>query len=657
MAEWAKRTGLARSDQNGGARIQMNGSIRFMFNRLPIRMVVPVVLVIGLVGVGLYAFVLRAVSDFADLQIREAVTDVASEVYDICDENFTELMQSGKMDDDKANLIKKAFTVGAIEEYAARNNIGCRLMDDIKGELLNSIMQPDLLDAIVKHHAKGETVSLKYNGSVRYFKHFNFKPWGWHVDLVKEMDAYAPLIARVKNAYIVTAMLLLFGIVLILQLQKRLLRRPLNRIIQAIRIGNLPDYKGVQEFEFLSANISTMMQLLEERNQNRLMLENQLQKAQKMEAIGTLAGGVAHDLNNILSGIVSYPDLILMDLPEDSPLREPILTIKQSGERAAIIVQDLLTLARRGVAISEVVNMNTIISDQLKSPEFGKLKALYPQMNVETRFETVLLNVKGSAIHLAKSIMNVISNAAEAMPDGGNIRIATDNRYIDFSIEGYDHVEEGDYVTVTISDTGIGMSRADKERIFEPFYTKKVMGRSGTGLGMAVVWGTMKDHNGYIDLVSTEGKGTTFILYFPVCREAGKTEDVTMTPVDYTGKGESILVVDDVSTQRKLASAMLTRLGYRVATAASGEEALVYVADHSIDLLVLDMIMGTGMDGLETYQRIVERRPGQKAIIVSGYSESERVKEAQRLGAGQYLKKPYTLEKIGLAVKSELEGG
>jgi len=633
----------------------MRRSIRSLFKRLPIRMVAPVVIAITLVGIGLYAFVLRSVSEFADLQIREALNNTASQVYDICDENFTELMQSGKMNDRKAIRIKKALTLGAIEEYAVRNKIACRVLDIENGKLLVSQMVPDLMDAIGKHHTEGRIIPLTHNQTVKYFKHFDFKTWGWHIDLVKEMDAYAPLIRRVKTAYIVTAVLLLFGIVLILQLQLRLLRKPLETIIQAIRVGRPPVYKGVQEFEFLAANIAAMMQLLEERNQNRLKLESQLQKAQKMEAIGTLAGGVAHDLNNILSGIVSYPDLILMDLPAKSPLREPIVTIKQSGERAATIVQDLLTLARRGVAISEVVNLNTIIADQLKSPEFANLQSLYPSMKVDTRLEKGLLNIKGSATHLAKSLMNVISNAAEAMPDGGEILIATTNRYIDFAIRGYDHVEEGDYAVVTITDTGIGIPETDMERIFEPFYTKKVMGRSGTGLGMAVVWGTLKDHNGYIDLVSNEGAGTRFTLYFPVCRESANENAAAYNPADYSGKGESILVVDDVATQRELASAMLAKLGYRVATAASGEDAIAYLENNSTDLLVLDMIMAPGIDGLETFRRIVKRHPGQKAIIASGFSETERVKETQKLGAGQYIKKPYTLEKIGLAVKWELE--
>ncbi len=384
-------------------------------------------------------------------------------------------------------------------------------------------------------------------------------------------------------------------------------------------------------------------------------LEAQLQRAQKMEAIGTLAGGVAHDLNNVLSAQVSYPDLILMDLPEDSPLRKPILTIQESGKKAADIVQDLLTLARRGVVATEVVNLNQIINRYLKSPECENLKVFYPDAKIESDLEMNLLNIMGSPIHLSKSVMNLVDNAAEAMPDGGNIFISTQSKYIDKPIRGYDDVKEGDYVILTVSDTGVGISSEDIEKIFEPFYTKKVMGRSGTGLGMAVVWGTVKDHKGYIDVQSTKGKGTTFSLYFPVTRKeiAGREEALPME--EYMGKGESILVVDDVEEQREIVSRILTKLNYAVTSVSSGEEAFDYMKDNSADLLVLDMIMDPGIDGLETYKRILEHHPDQKAIIASGFSETERVKEAQRLGAGKYIKKPYTLEKIGLAVREELE--
>jgi len=391
--------------------------------------------------------------------------------------------------------------------------------------------------------------------------------------------------------------------------------------------------------------------------EEKARLETQLQQAQKMEAIGTLAGGVAHDLNNVLSGIVGYPDLLLMQLPEDSPLKKPILTIQDTGKKAAAIVQDLLTLARRGVSVSEVVNLNTIIEEYLNSPEYRKLMSFHPGVEVESNLEPDLLNVQGSPVHLSKTVMNLASNAAEAMTEGGRLSIWTKNRYVDKPIKGYDYIEEGDYVVLMVSDTGTGMSSEDKERIFEPFFSKKKMGKSGTGLGMAVVWGTVKDYGGYIEIQSAVGEGTTFSLYFPVTRQKPASDETEMPDEDYRGNGETILIVDDVTVQREVAFSMLSELGYSVATVSSGEEALEYLKNNSTDLLLLDMIMDPGMDGLDTYKQILQMNSTQKAIIVSGYSETARVKEVQRLGAGKYIRKPYQLEKIGKAIKHELDKG
>jgi PAS domain S-box-containing protein len=384
-------------------------------------------------------------------------------------------------------------------------------------------------------------------------------------------------------------------------------------------------------------------------------LQAQLQRAQKMEAIGTLAGGVAHDLNNILSGIVSYPELLLMDLKNDSPLRKPILTIQKSGEKAAAIVQDLLTLARRGVEATEVVNLNSIVSEYLLSPEHAKLELNHANVNIEKILDDNLLNILGSPVHLSKTIMNLVSNAAEAMLDGGATLITTENRHLDKIKYGFDDINKGDYATLTVTDTGIGISPDDIERIFEPFYTKKTMGRSGTGLGMAVVWGTVKDHRGFIDITSTEGQGTVITLYFPITRKVFYPDAEIASIQELMGTGESILVVDDIEAQRLIAAEMLKKLGYKVATVASGEEAVSYLHENMTDLIVLDMIMDPGIDGLETYREILKIRPGQKSIIASGYSESLRVKEALELGAGTYVKKPYLLEKIGRAIRAELD--
>jgi signal transduction histidine kinase len=391
-----------------------------------------------------------------------------------------------------------------------------------------------------------------------------------------------------------------------------------------------------------------------ERNRKSLRESGEkLARSKKMESLGLLAGGVAHDLNNVLSGIVSYPELILMDLPEESTFRKPIEAIKESGYRAVDIVQDLLTVAR-GVAIAkEPMILNDLVDEYLHSPEFNKLQQNFHDVAFKKDLDTGLLNISGSRVHIRKAVMNLVSNAAEAIEDRGKVVISTMNRYIDRPFRGYDEVTIGEYVVLSVSDDGSGISSTDLERIFEPFYTKKVMGRSGTGLGLAVVWNIMIDHNGYIDVIRSE-YGTTFELYFPMTREELSAEDLTTSINSYRGNGESILVVDDVQNQRDISCRMLEKLGYQTSAAASGEKAIAYLKENTVDLILLDMIMDPGINGRETFERIIEIHPEQKAIIVSGFSVTEDVKAAQKLGAGAYIKKPFSIEQIGMAVKKEL---
>jgi CheY-like chemotaxis protein len=250
--------------------------------------------------------------------------------------------------------------------------------------------------------------------------------------------------------------------------------------------------------------------------------------------------------------------------------------------------------------------------------------------------------------------MNLVSNASEAIKGSGNVTISTVNRYVDKPLKGYDEVSIGEYAVLFVSDDGSGISSDDLERIFEPFYTKKVMGRSGTGLGLAVVWNVIQDHKGYID-VTTDENGTTFELYFPITRNKIWKKDMPLSIKDYKGNGEMILVVDDVESQREISCKMLDALSYKTKAVSSGEEAVEYLKENTVDLILLDMIMDPGINGRETYERIIKIHPNQKAIILSGFAETDSVKETQKLGAGQYIKKPVTLEKIGLAVKEELE--
>lgn len=406
--------------------------------------------------------------------------------------------------------------------------------------------------------------------------------------------------------------------------------------------------------EEMNLQLSLEMAENERAEKERRRLEGELKQAEKLKTIGRLTAGVAHDLNNILSGLVTYPDMLLIDLPEDSPWQRPLSIIQQSGQKAAAVVQDLLSLARQGMAEKKVVNLNRIVADYLASPEYTQLLSNHPRVRVEVDVDEGIFNIKGSLFQISKALMNLMHNACEANLVDGAVRITAQNRYLDGPIDAYERIEEGEYVVLSVADTGIGINPEDLTKIFEPFYTKKKLGRSGTGLGMTLIWSTVKDHGGYIDIQTEEGRGSSFDLYFPVTRDAVEEMETDFSLEDCQGT-ERVLVVDDVPEQREIASLMLRKLGYNVQTVASGEAAIERLETDTVDILVLDMIMAPGIDGCETYRRIVAAHPGQKAIIASGFTESDRVKEARRLGVGSYVKKPYSLKIIAQAIRCELD--
>jgi CheY-like chemotaxis protein len=327
-----------------------------------------------------------------------------------------------------------------------------------------------------------------------------------------------------------------------------------------------------------------------------------------------------------------------------------------SSKKGAEIVQDMLIFSKSGMFEYRVININSMISGFFNSPVFQKLQNSHPDVVFRKELSPQLLNIKGSSVHLEKTVMNLLLNAAEAVSGSGEVEIRTENRLIETPVAGYDKITEGEYAVVTVSDTGVGISAADIRRIFEPFFTRKVMGRKrGTGLGLPIVWGTVKDHNGYIDVFSETGKGSSFTLYFPVTREEPAEDNLKIPVENYMGRGELILVIDDMAEQRDIAKKMLTKLRYQVHVISSGEEAVEYLKTHKADLLILDMIMEPGIDGLETYERILKINPKQRAIIASGFFKTERIMKALDLGAGSYIKKPYLIENIGVAIRDELQ--
>jgi CheY-like chemotaxis protein len=302
-----------------------------------------------------------------------------------------------------------------------------------------------------------------------------------------------------------------------------------------------------------------------------------------------------------------------------------------------------------------VVDLNDTVRHFIDSPEYDDLMARHPGIDVVMDLDANAVLIKGSSVHLTKTLMNVVFNAAEAIVDNGTIHIRTHKERIapgDLRLKG----EPGNYAVLTVVGNGHGIASADLKRVFEPFFTRKVMGRSGTGLGMAIVWAAVEDHKGFIDIDSRIDHGTSVRLFFPATLEKRTYPRPFGEPVQLAGKGEEVLVVDDDLEHREIAMRMLIRLGYKTTAVESGEEAVAKFKERCRpNVVLLDMMLGDGLDGLETYRKILKLHPGQKAIIASSHSESQRVKKAQQLGVGAFIKKPYSLKDIGAAVRYEID--
>ncbi len=401
----------------------------------------------------------------------------------------------------------------------------------------------------------------------------------------------------------------------------------------------------------ITTDISDIKRAEEERER----MQQSLQQAQKMEAVGVLAGSVAHDLNNILSGIVSYPDLLLANLSDDSDMRQPLETIQTAGKKAAAIVRDLLALARRGLKVEDVVDLGTIVHDYINSVEWQTLQRNNQNITLTAPQDAKGYLILGSSAHLSNILMNLVTNAVEAMSnDGGFISVELETVTLTTQPQGFNEWRAGDYVRLTVSDTGSGIPESIQQRIFEPFYSGKKLHSSGTGLGLAIVWGTVIDHKGFVSIESEEGKGTSFIVLLPCLGQEAEVQHVMIDREPVKGSGQSILIVDDIENQRQIATDILLHLGYSVESVESGEAAVNYLQHNSADVVLLDMIMPPGIDGLETCKRILGFSPDQKIVIVSGYSQADRIDEVRRLGVSQYVSKPYSLLNISEAIDKVL---
>lgn len=376
-------------------------------------------------------------------------------------------------------------------------------------------------------------------------------------------------------------------------------------------------------------------------------LEDQLFQAQKMEAIGTLAGGIAHDFNNLLMGIQGRTSLMLQELEETHPLRSQIKSIEEHVGSAANLTSQLLGFARGGKYELRITDMNRLIEDQIRM--FSRTKK---EITLHTDFRPDLWPVEVDRGQMHQVLLNLFVNAWQAMPKGGKIFVGTDNVHLDETHRRHYQIQHGRYVQITVTDTGVGMDEEVLRRVFEPFFTTRRMSR-GTGLGLASVYGIIKNHAGYIDVESRKGRGSAFAIYLPASEP--KPGPRKTAPRALESGTENVLLVDDEAMILDVGSRMLQHLGYQVYPVGSGEEAVGVLKkmQGKIDLVILDMVM-PNLSGEETYQRLKSIDPQIKVLLASGYSFDDQASEILKQGCNGFIQKPFGLAELAEKVRGIL---
>jgi nitrogen-specific signal transduction histidine kinase len=382
---------------------------------------------------------------------------------------------------------------------------------------------------------------------------------------------------------------------------------------------------------------------------------NHLFQSQKMESIGRLAGGVAHDFNNILTAILSYTELTLMKLSEDHPVRSHLVSIREASEKASALAHQLLAFSRRQVLEMKVVDLNKVIEGMavMLSRMIGE------DILLEMKTEATISTIRADSGQIERVLMNLAVNARDAMTSGGRLLIRTQDVDLDDTLlRTQETVTFGKYVMLSVTDTGAGMTAEVRDRIFEPFFTTKELGR-GTGLGLATVYGTVKQHSGNIFVDSEPGKGTTFKVYFPIAVDRGQEEDKDHDLSGPLPAGtEVILVVEDDPSVRELVHEVLTPLGYKVLASAGGDDALRTSDFYNgpVDLLLTDVVM-PGMNGKQLAEVLRIKRPGIKVLFMSGYAHDALSTQGMLEPGIAMIHKPFRTVALAHQVRQVLDSG
>jgi PAS domain S-box-containing protein len=397
-------------------------------------------------------------------------------------------------------------------------------------------------------------------------------------------------------------------------------------------------------FRGIARDVTERLKAEKERKQ----LEAQLQQAQKMETIGTLAGGIAHDFNNLLQGIQGRASLMLMGTASSHPHFEHLNGIVDYVEGGANLTRQLLGFARGGKYEVKTTDLNELIKNQNKM--FGRTKK---EITIRGKYEENLWSTEVDRSQIEQVLMNLYINAVQAMPGGGDLYVHTENIIIDENYIKPFMIKPGKYIKTSVTDTGVGMDKATQQRIFDPFFTTKEMGR-GTGLGLASVYGIVKNHDGFINVYSEQGEGTTFNFYLPTSK--GEILDDKELAENILKGSETVLLVDDEDMIIDVGKPILEQMGYNVLTATGGKEALdIYEKNkQEIGIVVLDMIM-PGMGGGDTYDRLKELNPDIKVLLSSGYSINGQATKILERGCDGFIQKPFNVMGLSRKIRGILD--
>jgi signal transduction histidine kinase/CheY-like chemotaxis protein len=396
-----------------------------------------------------------------------------------------------------------------------------------------------------------------------------------------------------------------------------------------------------------------VVEIIAEDITERRVLENQFRQAQKMEAVGRLAGGVAHDFNNLLMVISGYTEVLLEHTRKSNPLYPKIEAIHQATDRATTLTRQLLAFSRKQLLELKVVDLNVIVEDmeRLLRPLIGE------NIELQTQLARDLGRTRADAGQIEQVIMNLVVNSKDAMPNGGKITIQSGNAQLKHDDLGreYSYIKPGEYVVLSVSDTGHGMDKETQLRIFEPFFTTKEKGK-GTGLGLSTVYGIIKQSGGYVLVESELQRGTTFRIYLPRVEDALEPINATGASSSQNGGSETVLLVEDEESVRQLVRETLESKGYKVLEADHGESALHIVSRHSgkIDMLITDVVM-PGMSGRELSAQLCSSYPHTKVLYLSGYTEDAIAHEGVLESGTAFLQKPFTLQMLARKVREVLD--